>query len=133
MIAARTAAFAAALVALPAAGQVFSGNDLLQRMTSESGASIALGYVAGVSDAFEGDIFCAPEGATLRQASDMVRQWMTDNPQSRHLSGALIVAAVLRQHWPCQAKPQPQPRPQGQPRPQQPAARGDALAPGKTL
>lgn len=117
----------AALAASPSFGQVLTGNDLLQRMASDSPGlrSMALGYVGGVNDSLDGDVFCAPEGATLGQAVDIVRKWLTDNPQHRHMSAAVLVAVILQRAWPCRKAPTPGSRPTPEP--------SDSLRPGRTL
>ena len=117
----------AALAASPSFAQVLTGNDLLQRIGSDNPGlrNIALGYVGGVTDALGGDVFCAPEGVTLAQAVDMVRKWLTDNPEHRHMSAAVLVAVILQRAWPCRRTPTPGSRPAPQP--------SDSLHPGKTL
>lgn len=117
----------AALAAAPSFAQVLTGNDLLQRITSDNPGmkSIALGYVGGVTDSLGGDIFCPPEGVTLAQAVDMVRKWLSDNPEHRHMSAAVLVAVILQRAWPCRRTPTPGSKPEPQP--------SDSLRPGRTL
>lgn len=117
----------ATLAAAPSFAQVLTGNDLLQRITSDNPGmkSIALGYVGGVTDSLGGDVFCAPDGVTLAQAVDMVRKWLTDNPEHRHMSAAVLVAVILQRAWPCRKSPTPGSRPAPAP--------SDSLQPGKTL
>jgi Rap1a immunity proteins len=44
---------------------------------------------------------CLPNGAKLSQAVDVVKQWLTENPQSRHLPGPEVVAIALERAFPC--------------------------------
>ena len=83
--------------------QFFSGNDLHERLNSENvvNRSIGLGFVAGIVDAHIDVSICAPESVQLRQAVDIVKQWLTNNPDKRHLSAALLTYHALRQVWPC--------------------------------
>ena len=94
---------AIALVATSAHAEFFSGNDLLQRMDSDSPVqrSLSLGYVMGVADAHFGVTQCAPDSVTSGQMRDMVRNYLTNVPGERHFAADSLVVRVLKAAWPC--------------------------------
>jgi hypothetical protein len=97
-------AFAAASTASHA--QFIDGNRLLERMSDESTVKqmVALGYVLGVADSFAESEICIPQNVQASQLADIVRRWLQNNPDKRHVSAAAIVLVSLRSVWPC--KPQ---------------------------
>lgn len=97
---------AAAVVCGPAHAEFYSGNDILQRMQSESLVEqvIAIGFVGGVADAFDSILFCPPTGATVGQARDIARRYLLLNPGLRHRAAAGLVVDALAEAWPCEKK-----------------------------
>jgi hypothetical protein len=95
----------AALLAGTAHAQFMSGNELLDRLNDPGTAKpmVALGYVMGVLDAHYNTEICPPEQVQIGQASDVIKQWLQNNPDKRHLPAAIIVRVILRQTWPCKA------------------------------
>lgn len=95
---------ASALVYGPAHAEFYSGNELLQRLQSDSNIekAVALGFVGGVSDAWDRILFCPPEGATVGQARDIALRYLVINPAKRHNAAAGLVADALMEAWPCQ-------------------------------
>jgi hypothetical protein len=94
----------AALIAAPAAHAEFlSGNQLLTRIDSAEIAQqgVALGYVMGVHDSLRSVTHCSPPDITSGQLRDMVRQYLVNNPQNRHLAADSLVGHVLKSVWPC--------------------------------
>ncbi|WP_410010670.1 Rap1a/Tai family immunity protein [Phyllobacterium zundukense] len=72
----------------------------------------ASGYIIGVADqqliAEDMNLgqgskfkFCLPEGAQGGQLVDTVCQYLKNNPQIRHLSGAILVTGSLSEAFPC--------------------------------
>jgi hypothetical protein len=92
-----------ALVGSPVRAEFYTGNELLQRMQSDSviEKSVALGFVAGVTDTMEGILICSPDYATTGQARDVVFRHLLLNPQSRHKTAAALAVEALRAVWPC--------------------------------
>ena len=92
-----------ALVVMPAQAQFYSGNELWQIMQADDYTSkgMALGFVAGVSDSWDGTLVCGPSSVTLGQAVDIVKRFLRDNPQSRHLSAESLARVALARAWPC--------------------------------
>ena len=100
----RIPALALAALAVGSAQAEFdSGNELLQRMNSESSIerNAAIGYVMGVADVYQGVAYCPPPEVTAGQLRDVVRNYLTNVPAERHLSGDVLVLRVLKAQWPC--------------------------------
>lgn len=90
-----------------ARAEFLNGNMLYERLNEPVGSvgySLAMGYVAGVHDARAGVEICAPSSLTIGQSSDMVRQWLRDNPAERHRTADQIVVHVLSSRFPCKQK-----------------------------
>lgn len=105
---------ALALATPVAQAEFVSGNDLLSRMNGQPMEQVfASGYVAGVFDSLRGaSLICPPDGVTVGQVRDMVRQLLVSAPSERHQPGNRFVVAALTTAWPCKqqqsapAKPQ---------------------------
>lgn len=90
-------------VSFGAQAEFYTGNELLQRINSESSSerSLAVGYVMGVADTTMGVSHCPPPEATSGQMRDMLRNYLNAFPQERHHSADILVVRVLRTAWPC--------------------------------
>jgi hypothetical protein len=57
----------------------------------------------GVSDALEmeGRGVCYPEGVTVHQVTAVVKKYLEDRPQDRHLGAEWLVAHAVREAFPC--------------------------------
>lgn len=97
---------AAALVAAstPAIGMgYYTGNDILRFMQGgEYAQGGALGFVAGVASAWDGEVFCVPPGVTVRQLNDVVHRFLHNKPSDRHEPAIVLVGAALASAYPCQ-------------------------------
>lgn len=95
--------FALLLVGSSAQAFFYDGNDLLRRLNfdDEVVQMVALGYVAGVSDANKGRTHCMPNNVTTGQLRDMVRNYLNNNPAERHYTAHSIVREVLASVFPC--------------------------------
>jgi hypothetical protein len=90
------------LLSLGANAQYINGNSLHADLTgSSSDRAFALGFVAGVVDSYDGELFCTPRGANLGQLRDIVQQFLVRNPKERHRNAAAIVAIALVIDYPC--------------------------------
>lgn len=97
-----------ALVAGTAHAEFIDGNKLLSDMTGSFGGQMsAMGYVMGVADALQGVVVCLPTNATAGQINDMVKNYLTNVPRDRSLSGDVIVTKVLKSVWPCAERSAP--------------------------
>ncbi len=90
-----------------------SGNDLYRRLTMPD-QQYALGYLSGVIDSMNyfdakgyvtngkfASTTCWPDGATMKQAMDVIKQFLDDTPQSRHLNATNLVHQAMQKAWPC--------------------------------
>jgi hypothetical protein len=69
-----------------------------------SGACV--GYVLGAGDAFHETTkpFCVPEGPnpdSVLKMMEIVKLYLHDHPETRHLSASSLVAAALKEKFPC--------------------------------
>lgn len=98
---------AVALCATTTAHATFlTGNDLLNRMKDSSVVPqmVAMGYVIGIADAMNEATHCLPNGVTMGQVRDVVKQFLEEKPETRHRPADLIVYVVLKNTWPCAEK-----------------------------
>ena len=88
-----------------------SGEELYRSASTLSFAT----YVAAVVDVgiiSPRDLhYCIPQGVVSAQIADVVRKYLVENPARRHLGGAHLVRAALRDAWPCPWIPSPAPTP----------------------
>jgi hypothetical protein len=90
------------LLSLAANANYINGNKLLDDLTgSNTDRAFALGFVAGVVDSYDGELFCTPRAANLGQLRDVVTQFLVRNPKERHRNAAAIVAIALVIDYPC--------------------------------
>lgn len=99
----RALAMALALLATtPAQAEFYDGNRLLQRMNGDIPDQMAaLGYVAGVWDAYMGVMICPPPNVMLNQVRDMTKALLIARPEFRHQSADRFVIAVGAETFPC--------------------------------
>jgi hypothetical protein len=97
-----------AAASLPARAGFVDGNKLHQDCSSMLNVldSSCAAYVSAVADTLEQAPVarrraCLPAGAKLSQAVDVVKRWLADNPQLRHLPGPEVVATALERAFPC--------------------------------
>ena len=78
------------------------GNKLFQACQNNDRLyGVCLGYVIGVEDALDGQLFCVPTGVQAGQVIDVVKSYLLDHPEKRHLQAADLVTAALREKFPC--------------------------------
>ena len=97
------------LLALTAHAEFKDGNKLLSQMQKEYAGNDwfnAIGYVTGVVDAHNGTLFCVPATSTASQLFDLSKQYIRDNPSTRHLPADLLIAVALGKPFPCPKKGQ---------------------------
>lgn len=95
----------AVLACTSAHAEFRDGNKLLAEMNGTFGDKmLAMGYIAGTVDSLNNITICAPYNLTLGQATDMVRQYLENNPGVRHFSADAIVNRVMSSAWPCAKK-----------------------------
>ncbi len=99
----------AVLAAAPAAAQQLSfvkGNDII-KWCEDTPRNGAFGFVTGAIESTQAlgpDLpYCLPRAATLRQATDVVCNYLEDNPADRHLPAGVLTMTALSEAWPCPA------------------------------
>ena len=84
----------------------FNGHDLVKHMHSAASQDVALfrGYIAGVQDVYNGEVFCVPGHVRLSQAASVVVKYLTAHPSLRHLLAKQLVMNALVDAFPCKKK-----------------------------
>lgn len=77
--------------------QTASGSD-------PTDAAIAMGYVSGVADSYQGDVVCLPTGATVGQLVAVTKKFLDEHPDQWNLPANLLVGRSLHLAFPCQSK-----------------------------
>jgi Rap1a immunity proteins len=85
-----------------------TGNKLLEFCEVPAVTSACYGYVLGVVDALQvmgADApkfsFCVPERVESGQLVDVVKAFLRDHPEKRHLPASDLVTAALNEKFPC--------------------------------
>lgn len=86
----------------------FTGNDLYNELRDND--PFAMGYVTGVTKmlvTFGEATSCitAPDGVNAEQVVDIVRNYLRDNPDVRHISAELTVSLALMTTFGASPKP----------------------------
>jgi len=82
-----------------------TAGDILEKLNGgDQSRLVAMGYIAGVFDTALGAVQCAPDGVTLKQVTDMARQYLTLDIDNRDKSADLVLLAMLVRVWPCVKK-----------------------------
>jgi hypothetical protein len=91
------------LLCTSAQAQYVSGNRLLSDMrgTTQAERSFAMGFVTGVADAYDGELFCITGDANVGQLTDISRKFIENQPKHRHRSAAALVMLALVDVFPC--------------------------------
>jgi hypothetical protein len=63
-----------------------------------------IGYVEGVSDAYNGILFCEPYNTKGRQVLDIVFKYLKNNPEKRNKAANILILDALQKIWPCKNK-----------------------------
>lgn len=76
----------------------FTGNDLHNKLRDND--SFAMSYVTGVARqlfTFGDSVTCVtiPKGVTAEQVVDIVRKYLQDNPDARHMSAEFPITLAL--------------------------------------
>ena len=83
--------------------EFWTGNDLYAKLqSSEMHERLhGLGYVMGISDAYDGSAHCSGQSVTAGQTRDVVRLYLEQNPAVRDMNASIIVMVALGQAFPC--------------------------------
>ena len=61
-----------------------------------------IGYIQGVHDALQPTrVICVPGGVTGGQLGDVVKIYLRNHPEDRHRPAEELVAAALKEKFPC--------------------------------
>jgi hypothetical protein len=86
--------------------EFFTGNDLLAKMNGDAADRIqAIGYVQGVFDVYVHVTICPPNGGrdiTAGQIRDMIKNYLTNSPATRHKTAESLIHEAFNSVWPCQ-------------------------------
>ena len=90
------------------------GGDDQQETQNFAGLSqwgTCVGYIAAVVDTMSNasltaesvnaQQLCVSEHVQLSQLKDIVRRWLSDHPEKRHLAASLLVFQALKEKFPC--------------------------------
>jgi hypothetical protein len=79
-----------------------TGNSLYAKLMGDSiDRMVGMSYIAGVHDAYASITICSPDTITKGQLSDMMRNWLGNNPAHRHLPASVLVNRAFSNVWPC--------------------------------
>lgn len=105
--------------------EIMNGNELLLKLTQQDSSGFL--YLVGIVDAadasrliFETNVIatsentrveakaslgkywgCKPEKASYGQVSDIAISYLKNHPKVRHLEASMLIAAAMREAWPC--------------------------------
>ena len=84
----------------------FNRHDLVKHMHSAASQDVALfcGYIAGVQDVYNGEVFCVPGTVRLSQAAAVVAKYLTAHPSWRRLLAKHLVMQALVDEFPCKKR-----------------------------
>ena len=94
------------LMLLPVTGsaqlQFQTGNQLKETCDAQDPASsmYCMGYISGVNDSNSFKI-CMPARGTQGQMKEIVKKFLSENPQSLHSDADTLVFRALQQAFPC--------------------------------
>jgi hypothetical protein len=80
------------------------GNQLSRDCNGQNAFSdgACAGYIIGAKDALETrGVFCLPPGIEQGQAIDVVKLYLHDHPEKRHLPADELVEIALKEKFPC--------------------------------
>ena len=67
-------------------------------------SAMAIGYIAGVSDAYQGALFCPPPTVDIAQEIGIVGKYLREHPEERNQRAILIISKALVSAFPCKPK-----------------------------
>jgi hypothetical protein len=79
-----------------------TGNKLVEFCKAPDG--ICIGYITGIADYVSqqpNKRICLPLTSTVRQLTEVVNQWLKDNPQHLHYAAAGLIELALYEAFSC--------------------------------
>ena len=79
------------------------GNEIQKLSRDENSYNFELfrGYVAGIQDGYNGEMFCVHSDVRLSQAVAVVKKYLNENPNIWHLPAKIVVIEALKASFPC--------------------------------
>lgn len=85
-----------------AADAILNGDKLHELCEDPKESALCLGYIIGVADALVNDgSFCVPDGATGGQMEEIVKRYLREHSERRHIGAASFVVSALQERFPC--------------------------------
>lgn len=75
------------------------GNSLLDDLQANKAS--ALGYIEGVTDTGNNELFCIPPGTGSKQLKRVSYEFIKEHPEFIHHNAAYSVVKALETEWPC--------------------------------
>ena len=105
-----TALITGCLISTPSSAQFYDGNDL--KRTCDRGSDFCNGYIIGAVDDLvmqqqvDGakKYYCIPAGSETTQVVDIVKRYLTNNPEKRHWPASFLVTNALSETYSCLKK-----------------------------
>ena len=96
----------AALLATSAHADFKNGNELLEGLNHDNyyNRGYALGYISAVVDSYSGIFICPPGTITGGQVQDIVKNYLVQNPATRHQGASLLAYNAMVEFFPCKKK-----------------------------
>lgn len=83
------------LVPSLARAEFFTGNDLLRLINGNGYEQIqAIGFIQGVFDVYVSVTICPPSRVTAGQLNDMIKNYLTNVPATRHKTAESLINAI---------------------------------------
>lgn len=100
------------LFSLNAAGGFNTGNELKKDLDDPVyGAQYGFGYIVGVTDVLLNiGYICLPSGESgvrAGQIKDVVKKYLSENPEKLHMKAERLVYSALSVNWTCPKQAQP--------------------------
>lgn len=85
---------------------VFSGNDIVNALENEENTvkAVLSGYIIGVHDGSNNNLFCTPKDATALQIIKVVDKWLINNQEKLHNDANELIIQSLSETYPCAKK-----------------------------
>lgn len=64
---------------------------------------VAVGYILGICDGFDGEKFSLPDPFNREQILDIIEKYLIEHSESRHLAGSILVVNALTEAFPIKS------------------------------
>lgn len=102
-------ALSVGLFTVIANAQYISAGKLVENhYENDYGKTLAIGYILGVVDSYDGHAFCIPENTKSGYLRDLVIEALEENPHLKGKVAADLIFKGFSAAFPCQSKKQKQ-------------------------